>query len=87
MIGANRDAGTREIAHVVELIKPILAGREPIVQGGAVLADLLAIWLAGHQVEGDAEATRKLRGDILATHLLMVEELTAVNARIIGAVP
>jgi hypothetical protein len=86
MIGANRDAGTREIAHVVELIKPILAGREPIVQG-AVLADLLAIWLAGHQVEGDAEATRKLRGDILATHLLMVEELTAVNARIIGAVP
>jgi hypothetical protein len=84
MIGANRDAGTREIAHVVELIKPILAGRE--VQG-AVLADLLAIWLAGHQVEGDAEATRKLRGDILATHLLMVEELTAVNARIIGAVP
>jgi hypothetical protein len=86
MIGANRDAGTREIAHVVELIKPILAGREPIVQG-AVLADVLAIWLAGHQVEGDAEATRKLRGDILATHLLMVEELTAVNARIIGAVP
>ena len=54
---------------------------------GAILADLLAIWLAGHQVEGDSDATRKLRADILATHLLGIEELTAVNAMILGTVP
>jgi hypothetical protein len=74
-----------EVAHLVTVISPVLRGRKPAVQG-AVLADLLAIWLAGHQVEGDPEATLKLRGDILGTHLLMVEELVAVNARLIGAV-
>jgi hypothetical protein len=77
------NARTREIARAVDSIKPHLRGRTPETQG-AILADLLAIWLAGHQVEGDSDATRKLRGDILATHLLMVEQLTAVNARIIG---
>lgn len=83
MIGTPR---TREVTNAVERIKPHLAGRSPAVQG-AILADLLAIWLAGHQVEGDSDATRKLRVDILATHLLGIEELTAVNAMILGTVP
>lgn len=72
-----------EIRNAVERIKPHLAGRSPEVQG-CILADLLAIWLAGHQVEGDSDATRKLRGEVLATHLLGVEGLVAANAKILG---
>lgn len=83
MIGTSR---TGEVERAVERIKPHLGGYPPEVQG-IILADLLAIWLAGHQVEGDSDATRKLRGGILATHLLMVEELVAVNAKILGTVP
>jgi len=75
---------TREITNGVERIKPHLAGRSPEVQG-AILADLLAIWLAGHQVEGDPGATRELRGELLAMHLLAVEQLVTVNAKILGA--
>jgi hypothetical protein len=37
--------------------------------------------LAGHQVEGDVEATRSLRADLLAAHLLQVEQLVTVNAK------
>jgi hypothetical protein len=74
------------IADVVARIKPLLAGRPPGVQG-AILADLLAIWLAGHQVAGDAEATRKLRAEMLAMHLTLVRQLVPVNAKIIGATP
>jgi hypothetical protein len=77
------NARTREIARAVDSIKPYLRGRSPVVQG-AVIADLLAIWLAGHQVEGSTEATRKLRADMLAAHVAMVEELVAINAKILG---
>jgi hypothetical protein len=37
----------RQSDEIVARIKPLLARRHPGVQG-AVLADLLAIWLAGH---------------------------------------
>jgi hypothetical protein len=83
MIGTPR---TREVTNAVERMKPHLAGRTPEVQG-AILADLLAIWLAGHQVEGDSDATRALRAGMLAAHLLGVWELVAVNAKILGTVP
>jgi hypothetical protein len=33
---------------------------------GAVLADLSAIWLTGHMVPGDVEATRSVRAELLA---------------------
>ena len=36
---------------------PLLKGHPPEMQG-CVLADLLAIWLAGHHVAGDEDATR-----------------------------
>jgi len=32
---------------LVEAIKPIMAGQNPAIQG-AVLGDLMAMWLAGH---------------------------------------
>lgn len=75
-----------EVTRAVERIKPHLAHRKPEIQC-AILADLLAIFLASHQVAGDSDATRKLRAEILADHLVAVEELTAVNARIMGTTP
>jgi hypothetical protein len=74
-----------EVTLVAERIKPLLAGYEPEVQG-AVLADLLGLWLAGHQVAGDVDATRTMRAELLALHCAAVRTLTAVNAMIIGTV-
>jgi hypothetical protein len=76
----------REIAAVVERIKPILMGRPPEIIGG-ILADLLAIWLAGHHVEGDEDATRTMRADLLAIHCGAVRNLVTVNAKILGTTP
>jgi hypothetical protein len=54
-----------------ERISPLLAGHAPEVQG-AVLAELLALFLAGHQ--GPAE----LREEILRMHLDCVRALIPV---------
>lgn len=51
---------------IVEAIKPLLAGQHPGVQG-IVLADLTAIWLAGHAPE-TFEA-------LLATHMKGIRDL------------
>jgi len=72
-----------EVADLVNEIKPILAGRRAEVQGAA-LADLLAIWLAGHVIFGDAEKTRKMRATLLAEHCAAVRQLTDLNAHIMG---
>lgn len=56
---------------VVEQIKSHLAGQGPAVQGAA-LADLLAIWLAGHPPE--------MRDRLLDMHIAKVRELIPVNA-------
>jgi hypothetical protein len=77
---------TREIARVIARIKPILAGR-PAEMQGAILADLLAIWLAGHEVQGDEEATRMMRAELLADHCGAVRQLTSINAGIMGTTP
>jgi hypothetical protein len=83
MIGTPR---TREVAAIIDRIRPLLAGHSPEVQG-AVLADLLAIWLAGHHVAGDEDATRTMREELLAFHLTQVRQLTTVNARSMGTTP
>jgi hypothetical protein len=71
------------VTSIADRIKPLLAGQSPDVQG-AVLADLLAIWLAGHHVEGDENATRTLRAELLADHCFAVRQLVLVNAKIMG---
>src|SRR5262245_21904161 len=63
-----------QVAPVVEAIKPHLAGRPPAIQGAA-LADLLAIWLAGHPAE--------VREALLAEHISTVRELVPINAAIL----
>jgi hypothetical protein len=65
---------------IVGKIRPLLAGLPPAMQS-AILADLLAIWLAGHHVAGDAEATLTLRAHLLAEHCQLVWRLVPVNAR------
>jgi hypothetical protein len=77
---------TREIAAIVDRVRPLLAGHSPEIQGAA-LADLLAIWLAGHHVAGDEHATRTMRAELLAMHCGEVRNLTTVNAKIIGTTP
>ena len=72
-----------EVVELVEVMRPHLAGKSPQVQG-AVLADLLAIWLAGHHVADDADATRKMRAEMLALHCQAVRQLVPVNAAMIG---
>jgi hypothetical protein len=72
-----------DVARLVGRIAPLLASQPPELQG-AVLADLLAIWLAGHVVEGLPEATRRLRAEILKLHLETVERLVEINAKRMG---
>jgi hypothetical protein len=75
--------GTGDAAPVVKRIMPMLAGRPPELQG-AVVADLLAMWLAGDLVPSDPEATREIRERILAEHVEAVRELIQVNTKMMG---
>jgi len=65
----------QEVTEIVDRIRPLLAGRDPRVQG-AVCADLTAIWLAGHPKE--------LRDDLLAAQIDTIKSLTVINAEIMG---
>ena len=60
---------------LVERIRPLLAGKPPPLQG-AVLADLLAIWLAGHDAS--------LRDELLKAHIESVRALIAPNVALIN---
>ena len=62
------------VASIVEQIRPLLAGLGCEIQG-AVLADLLAMWLAGHIGEHEAE----LREELLACHIACVRALIPFN--------
>ena len=63
-----------DVAAVVDEIKPLLAGHPPALQG-AVLADLVAIWLVGHHPE-----IRKIMYDM---HVDIVPRLVSINHQII----
>lgn len=55
---------------IIDRIKPLLAGHPPEVQG-AVLADLLALWLAAHNSDA--------RAGVLDAHLNGVIQLVELN--------
>jgi hypothetical protein len=59
---------------LVERISPLLAGRDPGVQGGA-LADLVAMYFAGHMAE--------IREEIIALWIEAMRKLIPVNEAII----
>jgi len=58
---------------IVERIHPILEGRGPEAQG-AILAELLATWIAGHHP--------KVRDKVLRLHVRFVRELVPVMEKI-----
>lgn len=71
-------ASSHDIKRITDLTKRcgmLLYGNKPEIQG-AVLADLLAIWLAGHPAP--------LRDEILKLHIEHVWPLVATNAKRIG---
>jgi hypothetical protein len=68
---------------IVEQIRPLLAGREPVVQS-AVLAELLSLLLAGHWIPGEPNQTEIFRRELLSVHSKLVWELIKVNAAIMG---
>lgn len=63
-----------EVESVVKQIRPLLAGHPAELQG-AILADLLATWLAGHIVLNNKTATQKMRTGLLTLHLSSVRDL------------
>jgi len=67
-----------EVEALVEAVRPLFAGKRPGIQGAA-LADLLAMWLAGHVIRDDPEASERLREQMLELHLRAVGALVPVN--------
>ena len=73
----------RQVAELIADARPVFAGRPAAIQGGA-LADLTAMWLAGHVMSGDRAGTIKLRQEILANHITMIRKLIEINERMMG---
>jgi hypothetical protein len=71
-----------EAAMILDACSKALTGHSSELQG-AVLADLLAMWLAGHQCWGDAKATFKLREELLNAHIKEVVRQLPINERIL----
>lgn len=68
-----------EIITLSELIGSLFIGRSSAVHG-AVLTDLVAVWLARHVMPSNPPATAKLRNDLLNAHIQAVRRLVPVNA-------
>jgi hemerythrin len=76
---SERDAD--EAMALVQTIGSLLVGKDPDVQGAA-LADLLAMWLAGHVQLGDPEQTKRMREKLLEMHIEAVKALIDINYQI-----
>jgi len=61
-------------AELVERIKPLLAGEGPGVQG-AVLLDLVSIWLACHHPD--------IRGDVFREWLRVLPSMTKISEKML----
>jgi hypothetical protein len=67
-----------DVVALVDKLKPVLKGYPPPVQGAA-LADLLALWLAGHRDPRGFAETTQLRAALLEHHMEHVRQLIPVN--------
>jgi len=72
-----------QILELTKQIKPLLAGKPAVVQSGA-LADLIAMWLAGHWIPGCPDETEQIRRDLFERYCELVIDLVEVNARELG---
>lgn len=64
------------VTKTVAQIRPLMVGLPPGVQG-AIIADLLAIWLAGHR--GDEDVIEQYREVLLGQHNDLVRALIPIN--------
>jgi hypothetical protein len=82
MIGISTREAADRAAEVSAQIEPLLAGLGPDVQG-AILANLTAMWIAGHMAEDhdDHERTAAVRMKILRLHMEAVRSLIAPSER------
>jgi hypothetical protein len=67
---------------LVSAISPLLEGKPSQVQG-AVLADLLAMWLAGHVNQNNPDKSDRIRKKMLDLHLEAVHRLVEINYQMI----
>jgi hypothetical protein len=67
-----------EVHDLVEAVSPFFVGKPTQVQGAA-LADLLAIWLAGHVNRDDPSKSARIREEMLELHLKAVRALIPIN--------
>lgn len=78
------DTATAEVEPIVESIKPLLAGHAPEIQS-AVIAELLAIWLHGHQSLDPKKLSlrnlKQFREEMLHRHVEFVRELVEIYDR------
>jgi hypothetical protein len=70
----------KQVQFIVKAASALLQGKPPQVQGAA-LADLLAMWLAGHLILGDPKKTKRLREGMIAEHMKTVRDLIEINYR------
>jgi len=69
----------QQVSELESQIEPLLQGRDPAVQS-AVLADLLAIWVSGHQDKDKRDAVLKSHID-LVKRLIPVYDMPAYRRR------
>jgi len=66
---------TVEALELSDQIKPLFAGVDPNVVGGA-LADLVALYIAGHRTgSGNKAARAKIQTDVLELWIRLLDEL------------
>jgi hypothetical protein len=70
------DARTQEVRDICQGIMPLLAGREPEIIG-AVLGDLVSLWLVGHR--GPTDEIEACREEVLQAFVALVRGLVPVN--------
>ena len=75
--GADAARFSSEADALVDRIAPILAGSDAELQG-AVLADLTAIWIAGHRTPGDRADGDCMREELIELHSKHVRELVCM---------
>jgi fructose-1,6-bisphosphatase len=70
----------RDVSALVRVVGTLLSKKHPDVIGAA-LADLTAIWIAGHACPGNQQETDRMRDELLTAHIEAIETLIPANAR------
>jgi hypothetical protein len=74
MSESERAAAEAKGDELLDRIRPLLGGHHPAVQG-YVVADLVAMWIAGHHVD--------VRDEIRAKQFDFIRELEALHAKVL----